>query len=342
VLRCPPLWLAPLALPGGHVLPCRILPGPMEGISTGAFCAVMNRLDLVQAWVTPFIRVSEGVLRPARIRERLQPYAPLPVIVQLMGTDIPLLVETAERLVAQPGVIGIDLNCACPMPIVVANGGGGGRLRHPRWISEALRALRRACPRVGLSVKVRTGLHSDHELPQICEALIEGRPDFVVMHFRTVKERYGAAPDGVRRLARARQLMPDLPLLGSGDLSSVDAAARMFDIAGVDGVTPARGLLANPWLLRDIEADCRGEQREAPAEPVLRAFIGQLNDEAERTGTWRRGFVLEVARHQFGRRHPVFEQLLKAKTSEEIRTTLVEARSQKPEARSQKQVASSR
>jgi hypothetical protein len=183
--HCPSRWLAPLPLRGGHALPSRVLPGPMEGITAGAFCAVMNELELVSAWVTPFIRVSRGVLRPARVRDRLRAFSPLPVIAQLMGTDIPLLTATAARLVSEPGVIGIDLNCACPMPIVVANGGGGGRLRHPSWIRDALLALRAACPATGISVKVRVGMTSDHELPRICDAIREGRPDFVVMHYGT-------------------------------------------------------------------------------------------------------------------------------------------------------------
>ncbi len=318
----PARWLEPLPLGGGGALPTRVLPGPMEGITAGAFCTVMGGLGLVSAWITPFIRVSEGILRPARIRERLRPFAPLPVVVQIMGTDIPLLAATAARLVEEPGVVGIDLNCACPMPIVVANGGGGGRLRCPRWIRDALAALRGACPRAGISVKVRAGVESDAELPAICEAVGEGRPDFAVLHYRTVRERYGQAPDGLRRLALARALLPGVPLLGSGDLTSVEAVARMFEAAGVDGVTPARGVLANPWLLRDIEAACRGGGAPTRTDDDRRLFLSRLVAEADRTGTWRPGFVLEVARHQFGREHPVFERLLGARTAAAMREVL--------------------
>ena len=134
-------------------------------------------------------------------------------------------------------------------------------MRHPRWIRDALAALRAACPATGISLKVRVGLESDEELPGICEAIREGRPDFVVVHYRTVKERYRPAPRGLDRLARARAWLPDLPLFGSGDLFTVEAAARMFAVAAVDGVTPARGLVANPWLLRDIQEDCRAGRR---------------------------------------------------------------------------------
>jgi tRNA-dihydrouridine synthase len=294
----------------------------MEGITAGSFCTVMGRRQLVSVWITPFIRVSVGLRRPSRLRDRLRSFAPVPVIVQLMGTDIPLLSETAARLAAEPGVVGIDLNCACPTAIVVSNGGGGGRLRHPRWIRDALLALRRACPAVGISVKVRVGLESDAELPKICEAVGEGQPDFAVVHYRTVKEQYRAAPSGLARLARARECLPGLALFGSGDLYSVEAAARMFAVAAVDGVTPARGLIANPWLLRDIEADCLGGAVLVRTDAAKRDFLRHLIGEAELAGTWRRGFVLELARHQFGRHHPLFEQLLACESATDMRAAL--------------------
>ena len=295
----------------------------MEGITAGSFCAVMTALNLVSTWVTPFIRVSEGIQRPSRLRDRLRPFSPLPVVAQVMGTDIPLLAATAARLATEPGVIGIDLNCACPTAIVVSNGGGGGRLRHPRWIRDALLALRQACPTVGISVKIRVGVTSADELPRICEAVREGEPDFVTVHYRTVDEQYQAAPHGLERLARARQLLPGVPLFGSGDLYTVDAAARMFAAAAVDGVTPARGLVANPWLLRDIEADCRADDVPARTESDRRGFLRRLISEADRTGTWRRGFVHEVARHQFGREHALFDRLLSADSAAAMLAVLV-------------------
>lgn len=303
-------------------MPTRVLPGPMEGITAGSFCAVMRELGLISVWVTPFIRVSEGILRPARLREKLSAFHPLPMIAQIMGTDIPRLTDTAVRLAREPGVIGIDLNCACPVPIVVSNGAGGARLRYPQWIRDALTALRRACPTTGISVKIRVGVESPDELPAICEAVNDARPDFVTLHYRTVQELYRAAPDGLRRLAWARELLSDVPLFGSGDIYTVAAAARMFEVAGVDGVTPARGLVANPWLLRDIEAACRGEDVPARTDMEKRDFLHRVIAEAHRGGTWRSGFVLELARHQFGCEHPLFQRLIRADSAAAMRAAL--------------------
>jgi peptidyl-dipeptidase A len=118
------------------------------------------------------------------------------------------------------------------------------------------------------------------------------------MHYRTVRERYGPAPAGLERLARARELLADLVLFGSGDLHTVEAAARMYATAGVDGVTPARGLVANPWLLRDIEADCRGAavpaRTEAEFDPGAKYHVPA-------NVPYTRYFLADVLQFQFHR-----------------------------------------
>ncbi len=331
--RTPKSWLEPLPLAGGRrALPCRILPGPMEGVTDGSFCRVMARRGLVRAWVTPFIRISTAVPRPARLCERLDPFfAPAagPVVVQLMGTDIPLLLATAER-VAELGAAGVDLNCACPSKVVLANGAGGARLRDPHWIREALGGLRRAVPGLGVSVKLRAGFaDSATELPAILAAVREAHPDFVMMHFRTAHEEYRAVPDGWRRLAAAKRLLgPDIPLLGAGDLFSAAAALDMWRQTGVDGVTPARGLLRNPWLLREIEAACGGAPTtpdRAPAQTERAAFLRELVETSAAADEWRPGFVLELARNLFGVESPLFAALAAARTPDAMLRLLLAA-----------------
>lgn len=322
----PHLWLRPLPLPGGHVLPNRILPGPMEGITGGAFCAAMRAFDLVDAWITPFIRVSTGVPRRTRLEARLAPFlapgALLPLVVQVMGTDTGRLAGTAARLAEIPGVVGIDLNCACPSPAVVASGAGGARLRDPPWIARTLAALRTACPRCAISVKLRTGCAAAAELPAILAAVRAAAPDLVVLHFRTVAELYREVPEGWERLARARDLLPGQCLFGSGDLFTATAALDLGRRAALDGVTPARGLLRNPWLLRDIAALCRGDDPPPRPPGAGTAFLAALLAAAEADGTWRPGFVLEVARHLFGVETPRFRALAAARSAAAMREAL--------------------
>jgi tRNA-dihydrouridine synthase C len=304
----PAIWLEPLPFRGGKCLPDRILPGPMEGVSEGAFVKVLSRRRLVRCWISPFIRISTGVPRQARMRERLAVYfdSGLPVVVQLMGIDARLLAGAARNAAAL-GAVGIDLNCACPVPRVFSNGGGGRCLERPEWIRDALLAIREAAPGVGISVKLRTGIADPAEMERILPPVREAAPDFVIIHFRTVKELYNPVSGGHGRLETARLLLPGIPLIGSGDLFSWQDAARMA-AAGVDGVAPARGLIRNPWLLQEIAAACAGRPIPEVSEAAKADLFGEIADDMV-DGPGTRGFILKLAAQTWGASHPLFQRL---------------------------------
>ena len=131
------LWATPLPLRGGGMLPSRILPGPMDGVTEGSFLAAMTARGYVRCWHAPFIRISTGIPRQARINDHLEPYMNqrLPVIAQMMGTNTDFLAGTAKRMLTA-GAVCADLNCACPSPTVIGNHSGGARLRDPEWIAK--------------------------------------------------------------------------------------------------------------------------------------------------------------------------------------------------------------
>lgn len=291
----PASWLLPLVNPrSGRGLPRRILAGPMEGITEGAFVRTMSRLGLVDAWITPFIRITTGVPRPSKLREKLAEFTAtgLPTSVQIMGTNIEFLAQTARRL-QDLGVAGVDLNCACPVPIVVGNGAGGKLLTRPAWIREALLAMRTTAPELLLSVKLRTGFESSQEMERILPCVADARPDFIILHFRTVKELYRPIPDGLDRLARARQLLPGQLLIGSGDLFDLPAALEMHRRTGVDGIAPARGLLRQPGLLRDL-AQAAADQLPALVKNEKAAFYAEIAADLLARQPQGRGFLLKL------------------------------------------------
>jgi tRNA-dihydrouridine synthase C len=284
----------------------------MEGITQGAFCRVMADRGLVQCWITPFIRLARGVPRRARLRERLAPYTEhgLPVVAQLMGTDERLLCASAERLI-ELGVVGIDLNCGCPSRTVVNGGAGGALLGRPGDLGRMLRALRDTCSGCGLSVKLRSGLEDPAETDAILDAVSGSEPDFAVFHFRTVSEEYRPVPAGEarRRLVRARERLPHTPLLGSGDLWSVNEALEIHAASGMDGVIAARGLMHNPFLLEEIRAGAGGRSAGPRDRRAGLRLLREIGECAVSEGVRRGGFLLEIAGHMLGKDDPLFLEM---------------------------------
>lgn len=301
-------WQQPLPL-GSGTLPNRLLPAPMEGITSPFLCAAMTARGWVDCWITPFLRVTTGVPRAATLRRKLAPYLDLglPVVAQVMGTDISLLTATAVRL-AETGVMGVDLNCGCPSGVVLRNGAGGACLRDPNWLARALCGLRNALPDCGVSVKLRTGFDTPAEMSRILPAVATGRPDFVVLHHRTVSENYAVVAGRSERFAAARELLPDVPLLASGDIRSPRDARILADL-GLDGVLAARGLIADPSLLKRIGAELAEEPTAPLTEHEREQFLLDVADRARLHGIGPPGFLLNLATYLFDKKHPVWQVL---------------------------------
>lgn len=313
--------LQPLVFRDGRCLPCRLIPGPMDGVTEGSFVSVLSRRGYVWSWHTPFVRVSTGVAGRGRLRAFLAPYLStgLPVTAQIMGTSVERLAATAARL-QDEGAVSVDLNCACPSPTVLGSGSGGARLRDPGWLREAVTAMREACGLRGVSVKVRMGVESAAEFPGIAAALREASPDLVIVHFRTVREQYRPIEGGLERLRQAVECLEGIPVFGSGDLLTVDDCLRMAEETGVAGLAPARGLLRHPSLLTEVRARLLGEP--LPAPPDAAAYLLELVEEAGRRGSADNGFVLRVAGLLAGRDSELFRQLAAWHTVERTREGL--------------------
>ena len=307
----PKEWLQPLVFRDGRALPNRILPGPMDGVTEGSFVSVLDAAGLADAWFTPFIRISNGVPKRARLREKLAPYLATgkPVIAQIMGIYPDLLAEAARRL-HEVGAVCVDLNCACPSATVLGSHSGGYCLTEPDWMAEALTKMKAACGTHAVSVKIRCGFYGTDEMPDIAAAIREAAPDMVTCHFRTVRELYKPVQEPYLRLAQMHAFLPDIPFIGSGDLFTIEDARRMAEEAHVDGVAPARGLLKNPALLKEIAAVCAGNLCASTLTPEQRLAL--LNRIGEASGHKRRdqGFLLKIAREMFGEDSSEFQQLL--------------------------------
>ena len=298
--------LQPVALPGGRVLPSRILPGPMEGIMTDDYCRTMMEFALLPVWITPFIRISHSTPRTKKLEGRLTPFRPIPIVAQIMGTYREHLAATAGILSGLHGVLGVELNCACSSPTVVRSGSGSAHLRNPEWIRDTLLAMREAADVGGIGVKIRSGVESPEELPRILETIGAARPDWIVLHYRTAKEMFRSVPDGYRRFEIARRLLPQTVLFASGDMFTCEQSLEVVRKTAVDGITPARGLMHNPWLIRDIESVCRGEK---PPERNVVPFLLRLVELVAESPIWRTGLILEISRNVWGSESECFKSL---------------------------------
>lgn len=285
-----------------------IWPGPMEGIMFPALITVAAELELIERWMTPFWRVSNAVPKTGKLKKFVAPFqvSDLPLTVQLMGNDPVLLGECGARF-SSMGIRSFNLNFGCPSNQVCRHGGGGRLLQDPRRMVAMLSTLSEQLPGdAGISAKIRVGWENVSELEDIVGALADwGKLDFLVVHYRTVRELYRIIPDGLDRLSRVIKLFPG-PVIGNGDICCVEDGLRMLEQTRCAGLMVARGWLQDPYLLRRLV----GKSAPAPEEG-RRIFFRKVWERAmmDNDGTFGNGQAIELAVWLWGKENPVLPQL---------------------------------
>lgn len=187
---------------------------------------------------------------------------------QIFGREHELMIRGAEMAVGV-GAALIDINMGCPAKRVVAGECGSALMREPALAQELVRAIRRAVPaEVPVTVKHRAGWDDQHKnAPEFACALVEAGAAMITVHGRTRTQGFSGRAD-LEIIRQVRAAVPaHVPVVGNGDVTTIEGYRRMRGETGCDAVMIGRGALGNPWLFRSIRAIERGEPD--PGAPTL-------------------------------------------------------------------------
>jgi len=207
-----------------------------------------------------------------------------PRSLQLYGVDPRYTGEAVRRLVAEDMVDHLDLNFGCPVRKVTRRGGGAAIPVKRNLLRAIVRAAVDAAGRVPVTIKFRVGidegLHTFLETGRIAEG--EGCAA-VALHGRTAAQLYEGCADW-RIIARLKEAVRTIPVLGNGDVWEAWDALRMMRETGCDGVVVGRGCLGRPWLFRDLDHVFAG--REPVDPPTFGEVARVMLDHARRLAAW--------------------------------------------------------
>jgi nifR3 family TIM-barrel protein len=180
----------------------------------------------------------------------------------------------------------IDLNFGCPVPKVTRKGGGSA-LPYKRNLLRAI--LREAVSGAGelpVTMKMRTGIDDGHlTYLDAGRIAVEEGVSAVALHGRTAAQHYGGTADW-SAIARLKEHVTEIPVLGNGDIWCADDAVRMMRETGCDGVVVGRGCLGRPWLFGDLVAAFEPGGPGAPSEPAFGQVAAVMRRHAELLGRW--------------------------------------------------------
>ncbi|MDQ2745839.1 MAG: tRNA dihydrouridine synthase DusB [Acidobacteriota bacterium] len=237
---------------------------PMAGVTDYSFRRVAKNCGGIGLTVSEFISV-EGLTRnnpkakrQMRFWEEERPFA-----VQIFGGQIERMVLAAQ-IAEEVGADILDINCGCPAPKVVKNGGGSGLLRDLPRLETMLREIKKVIS-IPLTLKYRAGYtESTLNYLDVAKLAEDCGVEHLQLHGRTKEQGYkGLANwDYVREIKEA----VSIPVSGSGDVVSVEGALQKWRETDCDGILIGRGAMQNPWIFRQIEDVSNGRE---PFQPTL-------------------------------------------------------------------------
>ena len=200
--------------------------------------------------------------------------------VQLYGVDPKTIGDAVTMLVAEDRADHIDLNFGCPVPKVTRKGGGAALPWKSDLFSSIVQSAVKAAGDIPVTVKMRKGLDQDHlTFLDAGKAARDAGVAAVALHGRTASDYYSGQADW-NAIASLRESLPDVQVLGNGDIWSADDAIRMMRETGVDGVVVGRGCLGRPWLFADLEKAMvrylAGD--ENPSVDIVMPSLGEVAD----------------------------------------------------------------
>ena len=243
---------------------------PMAGISNSAYRTIIKEMGcgLIYAEMVSDKAITYGSKKTIDMLYMTD--FERPISQQIFGSDKESFVTSAKYIYENMKPDIIDINMGCPVPkVAVRAQAGSALLKNPDKVYEIVKAVKEAVP-CPVTVKIRSGWDENSiNAVEIAKVIEKAGADAIAVHPRTRAQGYSGKANW--NIIKEVKESVNIPVIGNGDILTCYDAKRMLDETGCDAIMIGRGVLGNPWLIKEcIEyLEYKKEPKEVSVEEKI-------------------------------------------------------------------------
>lgn len=229
----------------------KVVLAPMAGVCNSAFRRIIKEMGAGLLYAE-MVSDKALVFNNEKTKDMLyMTESERPISQQIFGSDKKSFVEAAKIIEKSMHPDIIDINMGCPVPkVAIKSQAGSALLKEPDKIYDIVKAVKEVVS-VPVTVKIRSGWDKNSiNAVLVAKTCEKAGASAIAVHPRTRSQGYSGKADW--NIIKEVKDAVNIPVIGNGDILSAKDAKQMIDETGCDAVMIGRGVLGNPYLIKQV------------------------------------------------------------------------------------------